>query len=346
MNAFRSLLPCLSAAVVFLFGTAPDVCAQDPQLTQFYAAAPHLNPAFAGGTLENRVAFHYRNQWPGLPGRFVSYGASYDVFIPKINSGLGVIFASDEAGTGALGSSSFAFQYSYEVPLGEKLSFRPGLQLGWSSRGLLNWQDLVFGDQINRGVTDGGAASSLEGLANFQLVKNYFDVGAGGVVYGKRFWLGMSGRHLNMPSESLTDATTAPVPIWFSAHGGVRIPTLRGPGRTDQDILIAAGYRSQGGFDQMDFGISFDSPFLTYGVSYRQILMKQAPDGAPNHDAISLLLGLTEEHFRVGYSYDITVSSLGWGITDGAHELTLSYVWKTPSHLRSRPHRVLPCAEF
>ena len=76
---------------------------QDAQLTQFYAAAPHLNPAFAGGTLENRVAFHYRNQWPGLPGRFVSYGASYDVFIPKINSGIGVIFASDEAGTGRLG---------------------------------------------------------------------------------------------------------------------------------------------------------------------------------------------------------------------------------------------------
>lgn len=346
MNALRSLLPGLMATVVLLIGTAPDARAQDPQLTQFYAAAPHLNPAFAGGTLENRVAFHYRNQWPGLPGRFVSYGASYDVFIPKISSGIGVIFSSDEAGTGALGSSSFAFQYSYEVPLGEKLSFRPGLQLGWSSRGLLNWQDLVFGDQINRGVTDGGATSSLEGLANFQLVKNYFDVGAGGVVYGKRFWLGMSGRHLNMPSESLTDATTAPVPIWFSAHGGVRIPTFKGPGRADQDLLIAAGYRSQGGFDQMDFGVSFDSPFLTYGISYRQILMKQAPDGAPNHDAISLLLGLTEENFRVGYSYDITVSSLGWGITDGAHELTLSYVWKTPSHLRSRPHRVLPCAEF
>ena len=56
--------------------------------------------------------------------------------------------------------------------------------------------------------------------------------------------------------------------------------------------------------------------------------MKQAPDGAPNYDD-SLILGLTEEHFRVGYSYDITVSTLGWGITDGAHELTLSYVWKT-----------------
>ena len=42
----------------------------------------------------------------------------------------------------------------------------------------------------------------------------------------------------------------------------------------------------------------------------------------------------------------LPLTILGWGITDGAHELTLSYVWKTPSHLRSRPHRVLPCAEF
>ena len=66
----------------------------------------------------------------------MSYGASYDVFIPKINSGIGIVFSSDEAGTGGLGTSSFGFQYSYEVPLGERLSFRPGLQLGWSSRGL------------------------------------------------------------------------------------------------------------------------------------------------------------------------------------------------------------------
>ena len=346
MNTLRSSLLFRSMALAATLFVLTEGHGQDAQLTQFYAAAPHLNPAFAGGTLENRVAFHYRNQWPGLPGRFVSYGASYDVFIPKINSGIGVLFSSDEAGTGALGSSSFAFQYSYEVPINDKLSFRPGLQLGWSSRGLLNWQDLVFGDQINRGVTDGGAGTSLEGLSNFQLVRNYFDVAAGGVLYGKKFWLGVSSRHLNSPSESLTDATTAPVPIWFSAHGGVRIPIDGGPTGVDQDVLIAGGYRSQGQFDQMDFGISIDSPFLTYGVSYRQILMKTAPDGAPNHDAISLILGLTEDNFRIGYSYDITISTLGWGITDGAHELTLSYVWKTPSHLRTRPHRVLPCAEF
>lgn len=346
MNTLRTPLLLRSVALVATLLVLAEGRGQDAQLTQFYAAAPHLNPAFAGGTLENRVAFHYRNQWPGLPGRFVSYGASYDVFIPKINSGIGVLFSSDEAGTGALGSSSFAFQYSYEVPINDQLSFRPGLQLGWSSRGLLNWQDLVFGDQINRGVADGGAGASLEGLSNFQLVRNYFDVAAGGVLYGKKFWLGVSSRHLNSPSESLTDATTAPVPIWFSAHGGVRIPIDGGPTGYDQDVLVAGGYRSQGQFDQMDFGISIDSPFLTYGVSYRQILMKTAPDGAPNHDAISLILGLTEDNFRIGYSYDITVSTLGWGITDGAHELTLSYVWKTPSHLRTRPHRVLPCAEF
>lgn len=332
--------------LLFLLGAGQQMRAQDPQLTQFYAAAPHLNPAFAGGTLENRVSFHYRNQWPGIPGRFVTYGASYDVFIPKINSGIGVIFSSDEAGSGALGSSSFAFQYSYEVPLGDRFSFRPGLQLGWGSRGLLNWQDLVFGDQINRGTAGAGSTASLEGLQNFQLVRNYFDVAAGGLVYSKRSWFGLSSRHLNNPSESLTDATTAPVPIWFSAHGGTRIPISGGPTGSDQDVLIAASYRSQGTFDQMDFGFSIDSPFLTYGISYRQILMKAAPDGAPNHDAISLLLGLTEENFRVGYSYDVTISTLGWGISDGAHELTLTYVWRTPSHLRTRPHRVLPCAEF
>ena len=51
-----------------------------------------------------------------------------------------------------------------------------------------------------------------------------------------------------------------------------------GPTGIDQDVLIAAGYRTQGQFDQMDFGISIDSPFLTCGVSYyRQILMEAGP---------------------------------------------------------------------
>ena len=135
------------------------------------------------------------------------------------------------------------------------------------------------------------------------------------------------------------------MPIWFSAHGGVRIPIDGGPTGYDQDVLVAGGYRSQGQFNQMDFGISIDSPFRPTGSPTARS-DEDGADGAPNHDAISLILGLTEDNFRIGYSYDITVSTLGWGITDGAHELTLSYVWKTPSHLRTRPHRVLPCAEF
>ena len=97
--------------------------AQDAGELGFYAAAPEPG-------LRRRAPGEPR----GLPlpqpvaramGRFVSYGASYDVFIPKINSGFGVIFSSDEAGTGAVGSSSFAFQYSYEVPINDS-SFRPG----------------------------------------------------------------------------------------------------------------------------------------------------------------------------------------------------------------------------
>ena len=93
-------------------------------------------------------------------------------------------------------------------------------------------------------------------------------------------------------------------------------------------------------------GFHFDSHPITYGIWYRQLLTKENPAQSANHDAIALLLGYADANWRVGYSYDFTVSDLSWGVTDGAHEVTLTYTWFTPSHLRKSRPRVLPCAKF
>ncbi|MCB0784426.1 MAG: type IX secretion system membrane protein PorP/SprF, partial [Flavobacteriales bacterium] len=46
--------------------------AQDAHFTQFYATPTYLNPAFAGTTLQTRFGAIYRDQWPSIPGSFVT----------------------------------------------------------------------------------------------------------------------------------------------------------------------------------------------------------------------------------------------------------------------------------
>ncbi len=59
--------------VYLLFAMKVDFTkAQDPQFSQFYAAPMYLNPGFAGTTVDNRIVFNHRIQWPSLPGAFVT----------------------------------------------------------------------------------------------------------------------------------------------------------------------------------------------------------------------------------------------------------------------------------
>ena len=68
--------------------------AQDPEMTQYYAAPIYTNPAMAGtGSCDGggRININYRNQWPSLPGTFVTTLASYDQHFDGIGGGIGII---------------------------------------------------------------------------------------------------------------------------------------------------------------------------------------------------------------------------------------------------------------
>ncbi|MEN9512181.1 MAG: hypothetical protein RLZZ370_2000, partial [Bacteroidota bacterium] len=101
-------------SAVFFVGLllAGSLKAQDPELSQFYAAPMYTNPAMAGSAFcqagaAGRVALNYRNQWPSLPGTFRSFAASWDQHIPDLGGGLGIMAFRDVAGTGLLTTTSF-----------------------------------------------------------------------------------------------------------------------------------------------------------------------------------------------------------------------------------------------
>lgn len=312
---------------------------QDTQYSQFYAAPMYLNPAFAGSTPGHRASLIYRNQWPSLPGQFVSFSAAFDQNLPNINSGIGMTFHRDRAGSGGLTYTNVGAVYGYAIRVNRTLAIKPALGLSYSFRSV-DLSKLEFGDQL---IT--GANASING-SQVQENVGFVDVSTGVLAYGTNFWAGYSQFHVNRPNTSLLDGNESRSPR-HSLHGGYRLileSDLKGE-VVYQSITFAAQYKSERQWDQFDIGGYFTYlPFLA-GVWYRGLPgFKGLNNSDPNNESIIVTAGLEWKRIRFAYSYDITVSRL-FGNTGGAHELSLVYSYHKP---RKRKRRLLrpPCPTF
>ncbi|MDQ3193116.1 MAG: type IX secretion system membrane protein PorP/SprF [Bacteroidota bacterium] len=324
---------------LLLIVTYQPSIAQDMQFTQFYAAQTFLNPAFTGIHGCSRVSSNFRDQWPSIPGSYISYTLSYDQHLPATNSSFGVLLTNDKAGSGKLRSTGINFLYAYEIPITRTIMARAGLQGGITSRNI-NYNDLIFGDQIARG----GATSSIH--ANNTEMALYPDLSTGAVVYSSNFWVGFSAHHLNRPNQSLINDNSI-IPVKYSIHAGAKIDLDEPVGEKSEgkySIYPAFNYKSQGKFDQVDVGLYYGYSVMTLGVWYRGIpVFKAYQPGYSNHDALALLAGFVVDKLQIGYSYDFTVSRLSTS-TAGAHEITLNYIFCRPAKKKKRI--IVPCPKF
>jgi len=314
--------------------------AQDQQFTQFYAAPTAVSPAFAGASVQSRVSMQYRNQWSGIPGGFNAGNITFDQFMPNINSGIGMLVSYDQAGSGALRSSTVAVQYAYEARIKRNWFFRPALQFGYGQKSI-DFEKLTFYDQL---IREGDVASLEAGTVR---PVNYYDLGAGLLTYSPKFWFGISGFHNNKPDVSLYDSQKSPLARKISAHGGYRI-RLKGNSlrKLDHYMVIAANYLSQQQFDQLAMGFYYEFSPMILGLWYRGLPMKSNSYGYANHDALAFVLGFQAGNYKVGYSYDVTISRLGIANSSGSHEISLVYQWANKHNQRAKKIRIMPCAKF
>lgn len=308
--------------------------AQAYQLTQFYAAPTFLNPAFAGAGVCARLVTNHRVQWPSIPGAFKTDLVAFDHGLPKEKCGIGFIFTNDRAGSGNLRATTFSGQYSYQLVLSREWVFNAGLEAGFASRNY-DFNKYVFGDQIAYGT-----ATSVEQPTYDRAF--YFDVSSGVLLYSEKNWIGFSTRHLNQPNQALVTEESR-LPILFSVHGGRTIQRSHHgeAGKTLTYFTPAFNYRAEKKFDQLDLGFYYTNHQFVLGAWYRGIpIFKAYKKGYQNNDALALLMGLTIQRFKFGYSHDITISRLA-GSTAGAHEISLAYQFCK----RSRKSAI-PCPKF
>ncbi|MGZ3921573.1 MAG: PorP/SprF family type IX secretion system membrane protein, partial [Bacteroidia bacterium] len=186
--------------------------AQHYQFSQFYAAQTYLNPAFTGAAACTRMTLNYRNQWSSIPGTFTSYQLAVDHFVKSINSGIGIQFFSDRAGSGNLKTTQFSALYAYQLQVNRKFAMRAGFSAGGVQRSI-DYSALTFGDQIARG----GAATSVENVTTVRTT--YLDASTGLLVYSENSWAGFSINHFTRPNQSLIEESSK-LPGDFKLHGG------------------------------------------------------------------------------------------------------------------------------
>jgi type IX secretion system PorP/SprF family membrane protein len=331
---------CLLAFLI-IFGLQAN--AQVMHFTQFYAAKNYLNPAFTGIHGCTRIASNYRDQWPSIPGKFVSYTFALDHNFQTFNSSLGLLLVGDRAGSGNLRSTGINMQYAYELNIGEDVKIRAGLQGGITTQGI-DYTKLVFGDQIARG----GATTSL--TDNYSINRVAFtDFATGAIVYSRKIWGGFSVHHLTTPNQSML-RETSPLPRKYSVHGGGRIALddLEAKKKVSRQVLYPSfNYRSQAEFDQLDLGLYYEHTGIVMGAWYRGLPgIKAYKAGYSNNDAVALIIGYSMDIFNIGYSYDMTISKLGFG-SGGAHEISCNYTFcSSPQGKKKKRRLMLPCPSF
>ena len=271
---------------------------QDPMLSQYIFNGLFVNSAYAGSHQYWSSSLTYRAQWVGanFDGAPQSMIASVDGPIRDKNMGLGFMTILDEVGVTRTGIGMAV--YSYQLKLNEKSKLSFGVNAGFSQV-TSNLRDVKIWDEED------------EIYAN-NLTQIMPRIGAGVYYFSDRYFAGVA------------------IPTLISHEGGTEFNL-----DVSKNTFIRRHYISTAGaiFDlnekwklrpsvllkytkaaplEGDINVSaiFNDAFW-FGSSFR------------TGDAVALMLQYqTNSYFRVGYSYDITVSGLRT-YQNGSHEIMI-----------------------
>ena len=336
IRKLRNILVVISILI------SSSLYSQDPHFTQFYAAPLYLSPSLAGGTAGTRAIINFRDQWPSIPGSFITYSLSLDHFFPKYNSGVGFFVFRDQAGSGSLATTNIALQYAYNVRVYKKWNIRPGIQFYYSQRSI-DFSKLVFNDQMQLGIPTSGASTEIPPDAKV----GFLDFAFSTVAFSNKQWFGFTLDHINKPNQSLNGGESI-VPIKFVFFGGYKFMVEGRPGSfTEESFNLAYNYRAQGKFDQIDIGVYWMKMQFIVGLWYRGIEgLKSYHSGYHNNDMMAVLAGYQYKDIKVAYSYDFTISRLS-GNTAGSHEISLIYEFNQNQKVRRKRSKIIiPCPKF
>ena len=312
------------------------VNAQDAMYSQPYAVPMLISPSFAGLSYSSRVSLLFRDQWPGMMATYRNYGLSYDTYLERYNSGIGIMFNRNDQGKGMYVVDNVAALYSYDIEIKRGYYIRPGMKFEYVGRGL-DYSKLNYYNQIN--PEDGKVPDNINGSLG-TASNSKFDAGASVMAYLKWGWIGVTVDHLVKSNIGFTDMGNYNN-IKTTVYGGTKFDMHRiYSGQTQQTLSFAFHYQRQAGFNQLMLGSYWFLNPLEIGIWYRGIPFENV-NGDVNNDAVIFIAGITLGKLKFAYSYDLSLSKLA-GYSGGASEFTVSWYFKSNFRTKGKK-RAIPC---
>jgi type IX secretion system PorP/SprF family membrane protein len=319
-------------SLTFAILYAVELRAQDPQFSQFYANPMYTNPAFAGSSFVARGVMNYRSQWPGIAGTLRTFTASYDEHFDVLNGGIGIMAMRDEAGVGVLTTTALSAVYSYQINVNKSFTVRAALQVGFQQLSI-QFEKLSWYDQLarGRGIVQPTAEQYITNPNPFYPV-----ISTGFIGYTKNFYGGFSIHNLNQPAQGFFGDNGQNLPMRYTAHAGMMIPIVAT--RDDNksaNIWPNIIYMQQLGFNQINLGTYMNVGRYVGGMYFRQT--------SNNSDAFIALVGFRFPKYRIGFSYDATVSDARPG---ASQSYEVSIVFELKKRTPKKTLRPVKCPEF
>lgn len=219
----RPYLPYFALFLLFLCLRPPQLQAQDPILSQYFANRMYLNPALTNYEGGMNVSSNYRNQWlrlglnSGQRALFETHSFGLELETPCRDVALGLLYLDNTEGVGDLRWQHIGFSAAYRTPfLGQRImkvrnQWLFGLKISYNQYTLNPDDDFVFSDQLDayRGIVSPSSAFWTQHPTLPATGYTDVDFGAAWVAnpnHQDRMRLGFSVQHLSRPDKSVLGA--------------------------------------------------------------------------------------------------------------------------------------------
>lgn len=283
---------------------------QDYHFSGFMQNMVYVNPAASALPSAGEAGITYRNQWPGIPATFVTYGAALVVPVKPLNSGIGVTILNDVQGSGVISRTAASLIYGYLIELDRNWKVGAGLSASWVIK-QFDADELVFRSDL---LNDLGYRYGNVVFDNYS--RSYPDFSVG--VIARRndvFSFGISASHLTRPQDTRSTEVDSRLPLKYTAFASLNLGN-----RNNLAFEPAVFYSRQNANQEIIWGSMFNlSSKLLLGSWLRQ-------NTNFAFDALIITAGISWEKYNISYSYDVNLKKISFLSTKmAAHEVTFLY---------------------
>ena len=284
-------------ALLILFASVRVWAQYDVSFAHYWAMEPSFNPATVGKEAKLNVAAAYAIQMAGYEHNPNTMYAAADMpfVLLRAYHGVGLQFMNDAIGL--FKHKRLSLQYAYQRSLlGGKIS--AGIQAGMLSENF-DGSKAELDDPNDPAFTN----SSINGSG--------FDLAAGLYYKTRKWYVGISGLHLNSPKVELGEKNELDIPATYYLTGGYNIQ-LNHPFLSIHTSVLG---RTDGTAWRADvtgrLKYEHEKRVLYGGLTY-----------SPTN-SVTVMLGGRIYGVHIGYSYEIYTSAISMG--NGSHELFVGY---------------------